>query len=89
MTAFPRIKTLLAGFIFGVAALGAHAQGDKPPIRLVVGFAPGGSTDTGARLIAEKLRGPLGQTVIVENKPGAGGRLAADPERRIVQEPAL
>jgi len=67
---------LAAGLALG-ALSPAQAQ-DKPPIRLLVGFAPGGSTDTVARVIADKLRGPLRQPVIVENKPGAGGRLAAE-----------
>ena len=70
------MKTLLAAAVLGLGA-GAQAQ-DKPPMRILVGFAPGGSTDMVARLLAEKLRQPLGQTVIVENKPGAGGRLAAE-----------
>ena len=76
MTSFRQLKTLVAALTLGVA-MTAQAQ-DKPPIRILVGFAPGGSTDTVARIIGEKLRGPLGQTVIVENKPGAGGRLAAE-----------
>ncbi len=69
-------KTLLVALALCLTA-GAHAQG-KPPIRLLVGFPPGGSTDTVARLLADRLRGPLGQSIIVENKPGAGGRLAAE-----------
>ncbi|HUG24446.1 Bug family tripartite tricarboxylate transporter substrate binding protein [Piscinibacter sp.] len=76
MKLFRHLKTVVAGLSLGIA-LAAQAQ-DKPPLRLIVGFAPGGSTDTVARVIADKLRGPLGQPVIVENKPGAGGRLAAE-----------
>jgi tripartite-type tricarboxylate transporter receptor subunit TctC len=77
MTPFRPLKTLVAALTLGLA-MAAQAQ-DKPPIRILVGFAPGGSTDTVARVIGEKLRGPLGgQSVIVENKPGAGGRLAAE-----------
>lgn len=76
MTFIHTAKALLGTLALGLA-LGAQAQ-DKPPVRLLVGFAPGGSTDTVARVLADKLRGALGQTVIVENKPGAGGRMAAE-----------
>lgn len=62
---------LLAGGLAGAAS----AQ-DKV-VRILVGFPPGGSTDTVARLLADKLSTVLKQPVIVENKPGAGGRLAA------------
>lgn len=54
-----------------------RAQSDKP-IKLLVGFPPGGSIDTVARTIAEKMRVELNQPVVVENKVGAGGRLVAE-----------
>lgn len=57
-------------------ASAAAAQSDKT-IRILVGFPAGGGTDAIARTLAEKLRGPLNANVIVENKPGAGGQLAA------------
>ena len=50
--------------------------------RIVVGFPPGGSADVIARLLAEKLRVSLGQNVLVDNKPGAGGRVALNEVKR-------
>jgi tripartite-type tricarboxylate transporter receptor subunit TctC len=64
-----------------MASLGlAHAQDAWPtrPIKLLVGFAPGGSSDMVARLIATPLGERLGQPVVVENRAGAGGNIAAD-----------
>lgn len=60
---------------------GLRAQGpaaDRPPIKVLIGFPPGGATDAIARAVVERLPAELGQAVIVDNKPGAGGRLAAD-----------
>ncbi len=54
----------------------AAAQHTKP-IKLMVGFPPGGGTDAVARILADKLKDELGTPVVVENKPGAGGQLAA------------
>lgn len=65
---------------FSLTASSAAAQTNYPtkPIKLIVGFAPGGGSDLIARLVAAKLGPVLGQSVIVENKPGAGGNLAAE-----------
>ena len=60
-------------------ALGAQAQGfPNRPVTLVVPFPPGGGTDTGARIVAQKLGAKWGQTVVVENKGGAAGMIGAD-----------
>ena len=67
----------LFSLAFALAAVVAQAQGfPARPVTLVSPFPPGGSTDTVARILAEKMRGPLGQTVVVENVGGAGGSIA-------------
>ena len=76
-----RIGKIAIAAALGVAVwTGAAAAQDYParPIRLVVGFTAGGTTDFMARVLADKLRGPLGQPVLVENKPGANGAIGAD-----------
>ena len=75
MTLHRRHFLMSAGAVLLPAAV--HAQ-SKPTIRIVVGFPAGGATDAIARVVADRLPGLLGQPVIIENKPGAGGRLAAD-----------
>lgn len=61
-----------------LAQTSTAANFPNKPIKLLVGFAPGGGTDAAARTIAIKLSEILGQTVVVDNKPGAGGNIAAD-----------
>src|SRR6266436_3676107 len=70
-----------------LAAIVTHApaaQGDPAvnfpnrPLRLIVGFAAGGGNDLFARLVGQKLSENIGQPVVIENKPGAGGRIAVE-----------
>lgn len=68
-----RLKT----FIFSAALALSAPSIAQTPIKLLVGFPPGGGTDVIARVLAEKLKDQLGVSVIVENKAGAGGQLAA------------
>lgn len=73
------MKTLLAGIILVLAAGASHAQGypQQKPITLVVPFAPGGGTDSLARELGKLLGDKLGQPIIVDNRGGAGGAIAA------------
>lgn len=72
------LKQALAGLLLAALAGGAIAQ-DYPnkPIRIVAPFAPGGAVDILARIIAERLGAQYGQSVIVDNKPGASGHVGA------------
>ncbi|PWB15179.1 Bug family tripartite tricarboxylate transporter substrate binding protein [Comamonas sp. JNW] len=64
-----------AGWLAGPSWAAGYNKGK--PVRLLVGFPPGGGTDVIARLLAEKMKDSLGTSVVVENKPGAGGQIAA------------
>ena len=76
------MKALLTATLAGIATLTTvpttHAQGTYPnrPVRVVVPFVPGGSTDIVARALSVPLSEALGQAVVIENKPGAGGNIA-------------
>lgn len=76
---FSRRETLVAAAATALLPFGARAQSAYPdkPIRLVVPFAPGGTTDIVARIIGQKLQERYGQGVVVDNRPGAGATLAA------------
>jgi tripartite-type tricarboxylate transporter receptor subunit TctC len=67
---------LAGAWAFSVAA--AEPAFPTKPVRLVIGFAPGGGTDTTARALSTKLTASLGQQVIVDNRPGHSGTIAAD-----------
>lgn len=79
---------VVAGTLLALSATLAHAQ--EAPLRIVVGYAPGGSSDRVARIVADKLGAKLGTPVIVENRTGAGGRLSAQFVKSLpVSQPAL
>jgi tripartite-type tricarboxylate transporter receptor subunit TctC len=73
----PRARWIAAAIVLGTSLTGAAAD-DYPtrPIRLLVGFGPGGAADIPARFVAQRLQPRLGQPVVVENKPGGAGMLA-------------
>jgi tripartite-type tricarboxylate transporter receptor subunit TctC len=78
LSRFGRNTTLAAAILFTQLPSSATAQNFDRPVRIVVPFAPGGTSDILARLISPKLSAAIGQSVVVENKPGAAGNLGAD-----------
>lgn len=74
-----RRLALMAGALTLCAALQANAQGyPAKPIRVVIPWPPAGIVDVAGRVIAERAQAQLGQTIVIENKPGAGGMIGAD-----------
>jgi tripartite-type tricarboxylate transporter receptor subunit TctC len=84
MRTFDRSRRLLVSGLAAIAAVStaatARAEETFParPIKIIVGYAPGGTTDIIARVIAPRMAERLGQAVVVENRPGAGGNLGAE-----------
>src|SRR6516164_6116845 len=84
-TTLPRLSGILLGLLFGLAlatvlpaAEDEAASYPDRPIKIFVGFSAGGGTDVAARILAQKLTEALGQSVVVENRPGASGMIAAE-----------
>ena len=73
-----RRLVLASGAALCVPAFAQSAAYPAKPVRMVVPFAPGGGSDTMARLIAQKLNERYGYTILIDNKPGAGGNLGAE-----------
>ena len=77
MRCAPVLGAVAIAAIAAAIPLQAHAEFPERPVQMIVGFSAGGGTDTVARLVAEKLSEAWGQSVVVENRPGADGSIAA------------
>lgn len=79
MKGIGRRRLVAAGMALAAPTAGAKAQASYPdrPIRLVIGFTPGGPTDIAGRLLAQRLSEILGQQVMIDNKPGVAGNIAS------------
>lgn len=77
-----RVLSVILG-ASALCAVPAQAQQIQRPIKIVVGFPPGGTADAVARMFGDELQKRLGVSVVVDNKPGAGGMIAAETFRRL------
>lgn len=68
----------MACAVHGVPAVAQSAAYPTKPVRIIVGYSPGGGTDLTTRIVAERLGPVLGQSIVVENRPGAGSNIAGD-----------
>src|SRR6201997_3980110 len=80
-TSLRGLLATLSGLAMAVGSSAADAQSPKypdRPVKILVGFSAGGGTDVAARIVANKLTETLGQSVVVENRPGASGMIATE-----------
>ena len=73
-----RFTLLLAALVFAGAAAAQQQAWPTRPLRIVIPWPPGQATDLMARIVAQKLSDQLGQQVIADNRPGAGGMIGTD-----------
>ena len=80
MSLFIHLRTLVFSFILAMFAISPVQAADYPsrPVTLVVAFTPGGPSDVLARIVGKKMEELLGQPFVIENRPGAGGNVAAE-----------
>src|SRR5258705_8023515 len=75
-------RLIVSAALAALAGIAAAQGFPTRPVTLIVPFPPGGSTDTAARIIGERMRQPLGQTVVIENVGGAGGTIGVGRRAR-------
>ena len=73
-----RVAASIAALALSLVTTTANAAYPDKPIRMLVGFTPGGTTDLFARALSDRLSQALGQPIVVDNRPGAAGQIASD-----------